>query len=89
LVLKKRVNLNACSAYKNGLVEVQDEGSQLVALETGIKAGDTVLDYCAGAGGKSLIFAQMMAGKGQIVAHDVAPFNSLGNVSEIHNYRRW
>lgn len=72
LVLKKRVNLNACSAYKNGLVEVQDEGSQLVALETGIKAGDTVLDYCAGAGGKSLIFAQMMNGQGQIVAHDVS-----------------
>ncbi|MBQ9738392.1 MAG: RsmB/NOP family class I SAM-dependent RNA methyltransferase [Alphaproteobacteria bacterium] len=72
LVLKKRVNLNACQAYKNGLVEVQDEGSQLVALETGIKAGDTVLDYCAGAGGKSLIFAQMMNGQGQIVAHDVS-----------------
>lgn len=72
LVLKKRVNLNVCQVYKNGLVEVQDEGSQLVALETGIKAGDTVLDYCAGAGGKSLIFAQMMLGRGQIVAHDVS-----------------
>ncbi|MBR5130805.1 MAG: RsmB/NOP family class I SAM-dependent RNA methyltransferase [Alphaproteobacteria bacterium] len=72
LILKKRVNLNACSAYKNGLVEIQDEGSQLVALETGIKDGDTVLDYCAGAGGKSLIFAQMMKGKGQIVSHDVS-----------------
>lgn len=72
LVLKKRVNLNSCQAYKNGLVEVQDEGSQLVALETRIKAGDMVLDYCAGAGGKSLIFAQMMAGRGKIVAHDVS-----------------
>lgn len=72
LVLKKRVNLNTCQAYKNGLVEVQDEGSQIVALETGIKANDTVLDYCAGAGGKSLIFAQMMNGKGKIVAHDVS-----------------
>ncbi len=72
LVLKKRVNLNACQVYKNGLVEVQDEGSQIVALETGIAAGDTVLDYCAGGGGKSLIFAQMMTGRGKIVAHDVS-----------------
>lgn len=72
LILKKRVNLNACRAYKQGLVEVQDEGSQLVALETEIKAGDTVLDYCAGAGGKSLIFAQMMNGKGKIISHDVS-----------------
>lgn len=72
LILKKRVNLNALKSFKSGLVEVQDEGSQLVALETKIKSNDQVLDYCAGAGGKSLIFAQMMAGKGKIIAHDVS-----------------
>lgn len=72
LILKKRTNLNALKAFKSGLVEVQDEGSQLVALETKIKPNDRVLDYCAGAGGKSLIFAQMMNGKGKIIAHDVS-----------------
>jgi len=72
LICTKRVDLNTNSLYKNGLIEVQDEGSQLVALATGIKANDTVLDYCAGAGGKSLCFAQMMQGHGKIVAHDIS-----------------
>ena len=72
LILNKRTNLLGLKAYKNGLIEVQDEGSQLVALETQIKKNDCVLDYCAGAGGKSLIFAQMMQGKGQILAHDIS-----------------
>lgn len=72
LILKKRINLSALTAYKNGLIEIQDEASQLVALETQIAPNDTVLDYCAGAGGKSLIFAQMMAHKGKIVAHDIS-----------------
>lgn len=72
LILNKRTNLNATKTFKDGLVEIQDEGSQLVALQTNIKPFDTVLDYCAGAGGKSLIFAQMMQNKGQIVAHDIS-----------------
>ena len=72
LVLKKRTNLLGLKAYKTGLVEVQDEGSQLVALETKVKPQDCVLDYCAGAGGKSLIFAQMMNQKGKILAHDIS-----------------
>ena len=72
LRLKKRVNLQGTEAYRSGLIEIQDEGSQCVALETGIKANDTVLDYCAGAGGKSLIFAQMMNNKGTIIAHDIS-----------------
>lgn len=72
LVLKNRVNLNNISLYKEGLIEVQDEASQLVALETGITPDRVVLDYCAGAGGKTLIFAQMMKNQGKIVAHDVS-----------------
>lgn len=72
LILKKRIPLGSCKAYMTGRVEVQDEGSQLVALATGIKAGDSVLDYCAGAGGKSLCFAEMMNGIGRIVAHDIS-----------------
>ena len=72
LKLQKRANIQGTRAYRNGLIEVQDEGSQCIALETGIKPGDIVLDYCAGAGGKSLIFAQMMQNRGQIIAHDVS-----------------
>ena len=53
LILKKRANLAGSPAFKAGLLEVQDEGSQCVALETGIRAGDKVLDYCAGAGEKA------------------------------------
>ncbi len=72
LILKKRVNLTAVNCYRQGLIEVQDEGSQLVALATHIQSKDKVLDYCAGAGGKSLCFAQMMKNQGQIVAHDIS-----------------
>lgn len=72
LILKKRINLNACQCYKDGLIEVQDEGSQLTALKTEVQPHQSVLDYCAGAGGKSLIFAQMMQDKGKILAHDVS-----------------
>ena len=72
LILKKRVNLNAKTVYQKGLIEVQDEASQLVGLETQIKPNMRVLDYCAGAGGKSLLFAQMMQNKGTIVAHDIS-----------------
>lgn len=77
LVLTKRTNLQTLSAYKNGLIEIQDEGSQLAALATNIKPNDTVLDYCAGAGGKSLCFAQMMQNKGEIVAHDISKISLL------------
>lgn len=72
LILTRRTNIQGHLLYQTGQIEIQDEGSQCVALETGIKADDTVLDYCAGAGGKSLIFAQMMANHGKIVAHDIS-----------------
>ena len=60
LILQKRANLQILPEYKNGLIEVQDEGSQLVTLATHIEPKATVLDYCAGAGGKSVCLAQMM-----------------------------
>ena len=72
LRLTGRTNLQATQTFRSGLIEVQDEGSQCVALATGIKAGNTVLDYCAGAGGKSLIFAQMMGKRVHITAHDIS-----------------
>ncbi len=57
--------------FLDGTIEVQDQGSQLVALAASPKAGDRVIDFCAGAGGKTLALAAMMENKGQIIACDV------------------
>lgn len=57
-------------AYVKGLVEIQDEGSQLAALLCGAKPGEQVLDLCAGGGGKSLALAAIMDNHGQIYATD-------------------
>jgi 16S rRNA (cytosine967-C5)-methyltransferase len=57
--------------YKNGLFEVQDEASQLLAMRVDAKPEDIVLDYCGGSGGKTLAFAPFMHNKGQIFLHDI------------------
>jgi 16S rRNA (cytosine967-C5)-methyltransferase len=57
-------------AYAKGLVEVQDEGSQLAALLCGAQPGEQVLDLCAGGGGKALALAAVMENRGQIYASD-------------------
>jgi len=62
--------LSAEAAYVKGLVEVQDEGSQLAALLSNAKPGEQVLDLCAGGGGKTLALAALMQNKGQIYASD-------------------
>ena len=62
--------IHAEPAYIKGLVEVQDEGSQLAALLTGAQPGEQVIDLCAGAGGKTLALAAIMQNKGQIYATD-------------------
>lgn len=62
--------LAAEPAYVKGLVEIQDEGSQLAAILALAKPGEQVLDLCAGAGGKALALAAMMQNKGQIHASD-------------------
>jgi 16S rRNA (cytosine967-C5)-methyltransferase len=71
LRLPARAALAAQPAFREGLVEVQDEGSQLVALLTDARPGQAVVDYCAGAGGKTLALAATMANKGRLVACDV------------------
>ncbi|MDF2764984.1 MAG: putative tRNA and rRNA cytosine-C5-methylase [Rhodospirillales bacterium] len=73
LRLNGRVALGNVPAFQAGLVEVQDEGSQVVALLTEAKPGMRVCDFCAGAGGKTLALAAMMQNKGQITACDVLP----------------
>lgn len=57
-------------AYRAGIIEVQDEGSQLIALACEPKAGDTLLDLCAGAGGKALALAAMEPAA-RLIASDV------------------
>jgi 16S rRNA (cytosine967-C5)-methyltransferase len=57
-------------AFRSGLVEIQDEGSQLIGLICGVKPGMRVLDFCAGGGGKTLVLASQMQNKGNIVATD-------------------
>ena len=57
-------------AWASGLVEIQDEGSQLLALACAAEPGETVLDLCAGAGGKTLALAGEMRNSGRLVASD-------------------
>ncbi|MET0371907.1 MAG: RsmB/NOP family class I SAM-dependent RNA methyltransferase [Sphingobium sp.] len=57
-------------AWKDGLVEVQDAGSQVIAAACGAAPGMTVIDLCAGAGGKTLALAAAMRGEGVLVAAD-------------------
>jgi 16S rRNA (cytosine967-C5)-methyltransferase len=73
LVAVERPNILASPAYREGLFEVQDEGSQLVGLLAGAKAGERVLDACAGAGGKTLLLAAAVGGNGRVHAFDPDP----------------
>ncbi len=71
LRVRGKAFLSATRAFRNGQIEIQDEGSQLVALLCAPCAGAQVLDYCAGAGGKTLALAAAMNNKGRIVAMDL------------------
>jgi 16S rRNA (cytosine967-C5)-methyltransferase len=71
IVFDSRTNFFNLEPFKNGLFEVQDEGSQLLANLVQAKPGEHFLDYCAGSGGKTLAIAPHMGGKGQIYLHDV------------------
>lgn len=71
VVFTRRVNFFELPEFKQGLFEVQDEGSQLLAELVQVKPGDLVMDYCSGSGGKTLAFAPRMNNTGQIYLHDV------------------
>ncbi len=64
--------INRHTLFTEGLVEVQDEGSQLLAWLLAPRRGEMVADYCAGAGGKTLALAMLMRGTGRIYAMDVS-----------------
>ncbi|MDN3706128.1 class I SAM-dependent methyltransferase [Myroides ceti] len=71
LILKERANVFMTDLFKEGLFEVQDGSSQLVAPFLDVKPGMRVVDACAGAGGKTLHIASIMENKGQIIAMDL------------------
>ena len=86
----KNPAIHAEPAFIKGVVEVQDEGSQLAALLCGAKAGQQVIDLCAGAGGKTLAVAAMMENRGQIYATDsdkrrLAPIHERLERAGFHN----
>jgi 16S rRNA (cytosine967-C5)-methyltransferase len=72
LRLRARAPLSGLAAFKEGLFEVQDEGSQIAALLAGARPGMRVVDFCAGAGGKTLALAAQMGNRGKLVACDVS-----------------
>ncbi len=63
-------NITSNQAYQRGWFEIQDLGSQIVSALIDAKVGEQVLDYCAGAGGKTLAMAAQMQNSGQIFAYD-------------------
>ncbi len=85
--------VTAGAAFRAGLVEIQDEGSQLIALLADAKPGLRVADLCAGAGGKTLALAMTMENRGQLVACDVSAARLDGAIRRlrragVHNVER-
>lgn len=71
LVLKKRQHVTGMDAFKKGYFEVQDAGSQLIAPYLDIRPGMSVIDACAGAGGKTLHIAALLQNTGSILSMDI------------------
>jgi 16S rRNA (cytosine(967)-C(5))-methyltransferase len=71
IVFHKKINFFTLPEFQQGLFEVQDEGSQLLASLVAAAPSEHVLDYCAGSGGKTLAFAPHMNNTGQIYLHDI------------------
>lgn len=70
----KREPVISIDEFKKGFFEIQDEGSQIVANLVDVKPGQHVLDFCCGAGGKTLAFAPAMQNQGQVYLHDIRPY---------------
>jgi 16S rRNA (cytosine967-C5)-methyltransferase len=70
--VRNRIPLATLELFKEGWVEVQDEASQIAALLANAQPGMRVVDFCAGAGGKTLALAASMANKGQLIACDTS-----------------
>ena len=81
LIVDAGAHIQAGTAYRQGWVEIQDEGSQMAAALVDPQPGMTVIDLCAGAGGKTLTLAAMMQNEGRLVAVDIA----AAKLSELAN----
>ncbi|MDE1935138.1 RsmB/NOP family class I SAM-dependent RNA methyltransferase [Bradyrhizobium sp.] len=86
----RNVGIHAEEAFIKGLIEVQDEGSQLAAWLSAAKPGEQVIDLCAGAGGKTLALAAQMQGRGRLIATDqdkrqLAPIHERLSRAGVHN----
>jgi len=93
LRLRNRQSITTGKAFQEGLVEIQDEGSQLIALALDAQPGMRVADFCAGAGGKTLAIAMGMGNKGHIIACDVSEPRLEGAIKRlrragVHNAER-
>jgi len=84
LRVAERKPVTATTAFKDGLIEIQDEGSQLIALLADARPGMRVADYCAGAGGKTLAMAATMGNRGHIVACDTSVPRLDGAAKRLH-----
>jgi 16S rRNA (cytosine967-C5)-methyltransferase len=73
LRLSKRQSLNHLGAFKEGYFHIQDAGAQHMVMMCDIQKSMTVLDYCAGGGGKSLAIAMLLEGEGKVWVHDKHP----------------
>jgi 16S rRNA (cytosine967-C5)-methyltransferase len=72
LRVHKKPQLQNLPLFKSGAIEVQDEGSQVLAQILGAKRGEMVVDFCAGAGGKTLALGALMRNTGRLYAFDVS-----------------
>jgi 16S rRNA (cytosine967-C5)-methyltransferase len=72
LRLEGKPSINKLDLFTQGAIEVQDEGSQLLTLMVGAKRGEMVVDFCAGAGGKTLALGAAMRNSGRLYAFDVS-----------------
>jgi 16S rRNA (cytosine967-C5)-methyltransferase len=70
--LKEKIPLNRDALFTEGKIEVQDEGSQLLGFLLAPKRNDMVVDFCAGAGGKTLMLSALMNSQGRLYAMDVS-----------------
>jgi 16S rRNA (cytosine967-C5)-methyltransferase len=70
--MNEKVALQKHPLFLDGSIEVQDEGSQLLAILVGAKRGEMVADFCAGAGGKTLLLGALMRSTGRLYAFDVS-----------------
>ena len=71
LKIKERLVLNNCMVWQDGYLDVQDEASQLAAILIDAKPEHKIIDYCCGAGGKSLALSNILKDNGHILAYDI------------------